>query len=712
MNRTSKRTLLVIVCILFVNAKITKKTFPYFAFYGADPPLEILNKPINLCGFDNKPSTKSCCSCHNVCVKLNNCCVDKFWAAFQYTKKRKHDQQKPLPNIKTTSKHEADNVHKQILDYFEYFVQMTTAQQNTSSKRYQCNPVFGEDLLNKIKDSHSEKYSMISECAKDSKSPQNSSPSMAGKDGKTEDEDYETCMSSSYTSMLDSLPVLSLPEKDSKDEAAYDLYRSASCARCNNVKSYIPMNITLECRGSNKHNLRALGVQKCIFKLGTQLDVFKCTYDRRPYDNAATKCSDSVLEKQCKAYIDPYADAPNVHCYKCKNHQTSLSSTKDEFKVDLNTFKQSCLPADKVIVINFVPWSMTLDFSGKTESCKSGKIYDSFTKECRQLECSTSFNATATDNCNTKTERSIDNDLYETTEYYQKIEAKITYACTGVGLIGYCILITTYLRFERLRNLSGLNALAMSFCLLATDVLMLTADNTSKLWCKIAAISIHYFVLVSQLWATIICLDLAIAMHSSVSTASRNKVKTFKKYTVAAFLFPLIFIGIPLLLNETGYIIVGYTENCWMSDFLVRLSSYIIPIGVSYVVSFTALAFTFCKIRATERETKKALESNRTHVGILRIALKLVVGLGVIDAMGFVQFPGSQLVEYNMVLTLVTATLRSLKGVFVCLLYLANRKVWGLYRGTMSRSVSNKYGTTSKSSWRSNTAASSTTSTF
>ena len=215
--------------------------------------------------------------------------------------------------------------------------------------------------------------------------------------------------------------------------------------------------------------------------------------------------------------------------------------------------------------------------------------------------------------------------------------------------------------------------------------------------CKVFGVVTHFLMIVSQMWATIICFDLAVTMYSSVAIATRNKAKTFKKYLAIAFTVPVPFVTTPVILNETGQVNVGYEEICWIQHFETRLWSYIAPIAVLYMFAFSALAISFWKIRATKKQTKKALESNRGHVGIVKIALKLVIGLGLIDIIGFVQLPGVELKEHNKVLSMIYTILRSLKGLFVCLLYLVNRKVLNLYKGWMPRNVLNNISMSSLS---------------
>ena len=583
---------------------------------------------------------RSCCSCYDSCVKLNNCCIDKFW-------NRKNE------NMTLDS-------------YFNEFVQIM----NQNVSRYECNPIFESDLLSTIKGSSSEQYMMISTCLSSSSS------------SSSNEDDFMKCMSSNYTNMLQSLPVWS--------ETTNDLYRSASCARCNNVQSYTPLGITLECKGIDMGDLKQLNTSECRFHLGDMetFDPYICNF-KRPN----TTCDNPILQKQCNAYIAPYLNSSNVHCHRCEHN---IIKEETEYEPEFQNFRTTCAHASG---LNYLTWSMTLDFSGKMDltgmhgkgvgkgPCRSGEIHNIFTNECQQMECSDSYNTTSESGCMKNKENRITISKERSQEnhrmkIYKKIQEMMVYIGSSISLVGYCSLIFTYLRFERLRNLSGLNGITFVFCLLVTDVLMLSSDKGDEIRCKIWAISTHYMILVSQMWATIICGDLAVAIHS---ITSRNKAKTFKKYLIIAFTVPLPFVITPMILNETGQVNVGYKDICWIQHFQTRLFSYILPIAAFYISSWSALSITFWKIHTTKKQTKKALESNRGHVAIVKIALKLIIGLGLIDIIGFVQLPGYELKEYNMILSMIFDTSRSLKGLFVCSLYLFNRKILDLYRGRISR---------------------------
>ena len=241
--------------------------FPFFEFYGGNKSTEAVKVRENSCiNYDPDSTTKkkSCCSCYDSCVKLNNCCIDKFW------------------NRK--------NQNMTLDSYFNEFVQIM----NQNVSRYECNPIFESDLLSTIKGSSSEQYMMISTCLSSSSS------------SSSNEDDFMKCMSSNYTDMLQSLPVWS--------ETTNDLYRSASCARCNNVQSYTPLNITITCK-TRINYLNKMADKGCKFQIKSLevLALHRCFYKHKK-----NTCTNQKLKQKCNSFTAPlFGSYANSFCLEC-----------------------------------------------------------------------------------------------------------------------------------------------------------------------------------------------------------------------------------------------------------------------------------------------------------------------------------------------------------------------------------------------------------
>ena len=200
----------------------TKKSgtqFPYFQYYENTNHTKRTDERVvnHLCRGRKTDTESNCCSCQDGCVETKNCCIDKFW-----------------------------NGTLSLDRYLEEFVNQMRSE---NGYEYRCNPLFERNLLRKFGGGTSRRYLMVSQCNVNSKVT----------------EHHKKCASSNYTKMVESIPVLS------KDGV---IYRSKSCAICNNVKEYTRFNISMtKCttdgfnRNTGDRNLTNWDGMVCIFGL-------------------------------------------------------------------------------------------------------------------------------------------------------------------------------------------------------------------------------------------------------------------------------------------------------------------------------------------------------------------------------------------------------------------------------------------------------------
>ena len=531
--------------------------------------------------------------------------------------------------------------------------------------RYHCSPIFEPQMLDKIRESKSLKYMMISRCNYTSKGSPNVKNNNA-EYGIKIDQNTRKCLSSDYQSMVESTPVIS-------NEVHGGVYRSASCARCNGLRDdqFTYLNVTLSWDGPKHAYESDLNDKKCVFKLDEKFDKLKCYYD-----HPRSLCSDPELAPLCHSFSSPltHEKFANYFCYKCsgdlvvESPQNMINGTGR----NLSSCREGGLGQGSGPPSG---WSIILDFSGKInieggwyegwsshQRCNKGQVYDVFTRSC-----------------------SGNGQRQKTVHTIQSIDKYITTFGSSISIVCYLLVIFTYSKFKMLQNVPGLNTLAMSICLLVAY----TAFLFRSYHCESIVVLAHYFLLVSLMWVAIICVDLAVAMHSSVSVirSQTDKLKTLRRYLAIAFLVPVPFVVTPIILNETNQIEVGYKERCWILHFGARLGSSIIPTALVYLIAIGSLVTTFIKIHRTRKETKNILETNQTNVNLVKMALKMTLGLGIIDILGFIQIRDIELAEMNMGFSMVYSIVVSLKGVFVCVLYLANKKVFNLYKCWFKRSL-------------------------
>ena len=286
-------------------------------------------------------------------------------------------------------------------------------------------------------------------------------------------------------------------------------------------------------------------------------------------------------------------------------------------------------------------------------------------------------------------------------EYY------ISIIGTSTSIICYMWIIATYLSFKELRNIPALNTIAFSSCLLLADVSFIIATEAYAVYdlCKAIGIILHWSLLTAQMWVIVIAIDLASKFGVLTIVSREINRKLFVRYCIFAFIVPTVIVLITLLLNETSTSYIGYGDHgvCWIKNFNARILSYIVPISIGFVLSVATIVFTIYKIRLAENESKQVLsQSGRNKVNISKIALKLVVILGVTEMLGFIQIRKGILTEneqiFNSTFSMAYTLLRSFRGMMLWFVYIFNSRILDMYKQYLrDKNLLRKTGTTGES---------------
>ena len=92
---------------------------------------------------------------------------------------------------------------------------------------------------------------------------------------------------------------------------------------------------------------------------------------------------------------------------------------------------------------------------------------------------------------------------------------QITFAGTMVSIVSNCFLLVVYLSFKQLRNLPGKCLISLLSAMLCNHIIFLCAAKFQQveLYCKAIAICLHFFVLASFWWMSVMAFDTANAFN-------------------------------------------------------------------------------------------------------------------------------------------------------------------------------------------------------
>ena len=454
------------------------------------------------------------------------------------------------------------------------------------------------------------------------------------------------------------------------------IYRNVYCAKCNGEYNSTVLQIRGDCK--NEFNKQSPDLAYCHFKLKDRdiSDIFKCF--RTSYDSRKdAKCSSKSLQRACQSYLGVVGfdtRFPNYHCQKCSGKEWS---------------RQDLLKYDKCFILpkTIISWSIFIDYSGTIQyrnrgnmyydqKCENDQSYDIFTKKCSSNWEEIGFPP--------------ESSLIE-------IQSNIALYGTSISIFANMLVMAIYCSFKDLKNIHGLNIVAMCISLTLSDVLFLilstVPDESKDTICYPVLMSLGWFMLNSQMWVLIICFDLGMVIHLKTSATFKNKRKTLTRYVMVTFLVPSVIIGIALSLNETDSIALGYETSCNLQHFMARLWMTVLPMIVLIMLSIGILVKTMIHIYSEKKDTAQRFNSNQYDVNVVGIAVKLVIGLGLIEIVGFIQIKdGSK--TFNEINLCVYNIARSLRGLFVFVIFVCNKKVIQLLKNKMFQSPQTSKSTT------------------
>ena len=92
---------------------------------------------------------------------------------------------------------------------------------------------------------------------------------------------------------------------------------------------------------------------------------------------------------------------------------------------------------------------------------------------------------------------------------------QITFAGTIVSIVSNCCLLVVYLSFKQLRNLPGKCLISLLSAMLCNQIIFLCTNKFQQveLYCKAIAICLHFFILASFWWMSVMAFDTANAFN-------------------------------------------------------------------------------------------------------------------------------------------------------------------------------------------------------
>ena len=275
-----------------------------------------------------------------------------------------------------------------------------------------------------------------------------------------------------------------------------------------------------------------------------------------------------------------------------------------------------------------------------------------------------------------------------------KVEEIAIYIGSSLSISGSTATILTYLCFKQLRNTPGMNLASLSLSILLSDTIIMYMwhVNNEMLGCKVLAAILHWFLLSSHLWCTVIVIDMFRTFKSNLPNQSNGR---FKYYSSVIWTLSLAIACSALLLD--GYDTVDGMEKkiCWLVKLRLRWSMYIGPVILCLITTTSLFILSLRSIYLTRQETVSASQSSSqqsNRISIFWLAVRIGLLLGLIEVLGLIQVlkKGSTIALFNSIVQLLYSASRSLRGFFIFISFTCRKNVLKLYKESFSY-IKSKY---------------------
>ena len=261
-------------------------------------------------------------------------------------------------------------------------------------------------------------------------------------------------------------------------------------------------------------------------------------------------------------------------------------------------------------------------------------------------------------------------------------DVEIILTHVGLSLSIFCLIVTlfTYSLFAELRTLFGISLINLCVSLLFQKSLyFLTGQTQNPVGCGIIAAMIHYFILTSFSWMSIIAFDAKRTICTyevplKGTAAIRSLRRRLRRRMALAWLLPLLVLVISVGLDLSGTFPVSYgdPDRCLITSTEANIIFLYTPIGLSIAFNASMFVVTSVFLRVKEKETTAVLHTARKRA--LPAIARLSVLMGFTWIFGFLGMLVSELFFYPF------TVLATLQGVYIVVAFVVRRRILRRYR--------------------------------
>ena len=287
---------------------------------------------------------------------------------------------------------------------------------------------------------------------------------------------------------------------------------------------------------------------------------------------------------------------------------------------------------------------------------------------------------------------SINDTIWVCTQFTSNNESSInivlvvlTYIGLSLSIVSFVLVLLTYSLFKELRTRPGINLMNLSLSHLLVDLVYLaTGYVEAHFACRIIAILLYYFFLVSFTWMSVIAFETwKIFSKTRIQHRKPSRKKTRCKLlqmTMIGWVPAFVFVVVCVALDQTNTVAAhfGGSKGCWINNPTANLFFFVLPVALS--ISFNAVCFSFT-VRAIWKTNKQARRA--THEAMKRktavVFLKIFILMGFTWIFGFLKVLVSHYFEYPFII------FTTLQGLYIALAFVFTSRVKQMYNALLCK---------------------------
>ncbi len=258
-----------------------------------------------------------------------------------------------------------------------------------------------------------------------------------------------------------------------------------------------------------------------------------------------------------------------------------------------------------------------------------------------------------------------------------------------LSVIALLILLMIYAANPPLQNLPGKCLMSFSFSLFLAQLLFLVGmfiRNFSDI-CKVIAILTHFFFLVSFFWMNVMAFDVWRTFHSQFQTNTLDHKMKFICYSCYAFIIPSLIITFTSTIDHISISTLSKPAYgiglCWITNKQAIFYYFALPLSLILSCNIILFSIAIWNIYKVQRGTE-VLRKGKSGIKCKRLVLymKLSTIMGLTWIFGFL----ASLTSVDMIWYLFVM-FNSLQGLFICIAFTFNTKVYRLTKAKMRRFI-------------------------